>query len=71
MTAAATTTTSMNTQQYYSTMQNQDDSLFYDDQIQRYDADTIKNRYGSNWKNFVSNVREIKQPDGTIVKGKE
>ncbi|CAF1231203.1 unnamed protein product [Adineta ricciae] len=68
MTAATTTTTSMNTQQYYSTMQNQDDSLFYDDQIQRYDADTIKNRYGSNWKNFVSNVREIKQPDGSIVK---
>ncbi|CAF0732430.1 unnamed protein product [Adineta steineri] len=60
--------TTANTQGYYPTMQNQDDSLFYDDQIQRFDADTIKNRYGSNWKNFATNVREITQPDGSIVK---
>jgi hypothetical protein len=50
-------------------MPNQDDHLFYDEQIQRYDADTIKNRYGNNWKNFTSSVREITQPDGSIVKG--
>jgi len=64
-----TTTTTTNTQSFYSTMPNQDDHLFYDEQIQRYDADTIKNRYGNNWKNFTSSVREITQPDGSIVKG--
>ncbi len=61
--------TTTNTQSYYSTMPNQDDQLFNDEQIQRFDADTIKNRYGENWKNFASNVREITQPDGSIVKG--
>jgi hypothetical protein len=50
-------------------MPNQDDHLFNDEQIQRFDADTIKNRYGENWKIFASNVREIPQPDGSIVKG--
>jgi len=50
-------------------MPNQDDQLFNDEQIQRFDADTIKNRYGENWKNFASNIREITQPDGSIVKG--
>ncbi len=50
-------------------MSNQNDRLFHDEQIQRFDADTIKNRYGSSWKNFASNVREIAQPDGSIVKG--
>jgi hypothetical protein len=63
------TTTTANTQSFYSTMPNQNDRLFHDEQIQRFDADTIKNRYGSNWKNFASNVREITQPDGSIVKG--
>jgi len=61
--------TTTNTQSYYSTMPNQDDQLFNDEQIQRFDADTIKNRYGENWKNFASNIREITQPDGSIVKG--
>ncbi len=51
-------------------MSNPNDQLFDDEQIQRYDADTIKNRYGESWKNFASNVREITQPDGSIVKGK-
>ena len=37
--------------------------------IPRFDADTIKNRYGDNWKNFASNVREITQQDGSIIKG--
>lgn len=48
---------------------NANDQLFQDEQIQRFDADTIKNRYGENWRNFASNVREITQPDGSIVKG--
>lgn len=66
MTSASTT----NAHQYYSNMRNQDDhSLFNDEDIQRFEADAIKTRYGDNWKNFVSNVREIPQPDGSIVKG--
>jgi hypothetical protein len=63
--------TTPNTQSFYSTMPNQNDRLFYDEEIQRFDADTIKNRYGDNWKSFASNVREITQPDGSIVKGNE
>jgi hypothetical protein len=62
-------TTTTNTHSFYSTMPNHDDRLFYDEQIQRFDADAIKNRYGDNWKNFASNVREVTQPDGSIVKG--
>jgi hypothetical protein len=63
------TTTTSKTQSFYSAMSNPNDQLFDDEQIQRYDADTIKNRYGESWKNFASNVREITQPDGSIVKG--
>jgi hypothetical protein len=50
-------------------MHNHDDQLFADEQIQRYDADTIKHRYGDNWRNYASNVREITQADGSIIKG--
>ena len=62
-------TTKTNPQPFYSSMHNNDDYLFSDEQIQRYDADTIKQRFGDNWRNYASNVREIKQPDGSIVKG--
>ena len=55
---------------YYSSMPNSDDHLFSDEQIQRYDADTIQRRYGEHWRNYASNVREITQADGSIVKGK-
>jgi hypothetical protein len=65
------TATTTNTQSFYSTMPTQDNQLFYDEQIQRFDADTIKSRYGKNWKNFATNVREVTQPDGSIVKGIE
>ncbi|CAF0858533.1 unnamed protein product [Adineta steineri] len=63
-------TTRPNPQISYSAMHNNnnDDQLFSDDQIARYDADTIKNRYGDNWRNYASNIREIKQADGTIVR---
>ena len=60
-----------NIQSSYSTMPTEDDQLFYDEQIQRFDADTIRNRFGDNWKNFATNVREVTQPDGSIVKGIE
>lgn len=51
-------------------MPHQDDQLFYDEQIQRYDAATIENRYGDNWRTLASNVREVTQADGSIVKGR-
>ena len=63
-------TTKNNTPLFYSSMNNNDEQLFADEQIQRYDADTIKNRFGDNWRSYASNVREVKQPDGTIVRGK-
>jgi hypothetical protein len=59
-----------NPQPFYPSMNNNDDQIFSDEQIQRYDADTIKHRYGDNWRNYASNVREIKQADGSIVRGK-
>ncbi|CAF2409453.1 unnamed protein product [Rotaria sp. Silwood2] len=62
-------TTRTNPQSFYSSAHNNDDQLFANEQIQRYDADTIKNRYGDNWRNYASNVREIKQADGSIVRG--
>ena len=62
-------TTKTNPQSFYSSMYTNDDQLFANEQIQRYDADTIKNRYGDNWRNYASNVREIKQADGSIVRG--
>ncbi len=49
---------------------NNDEQLFSDEQIQRFDADTIKHRFGDNWRNYASNVREVKQADGSIVRGK-
>lgn len=63
-------TAKTSSQPFYSSMYNNDDQLFANEQIQRYDADTIKNRYGDNWRNYASNVREIKQPDGSILRGK-
>jgi hypothetical protein len=65
-----TMTTKTNSHSFYSSMHNNDDHLFSDEQIQRYDADTIKHRYGDNWRNYASNIREIKQADGSIVRGK-
>ncbi|CAF4497263.1 unnamed protein product, partial [Rotaria socialis] len=61
-------TTKTNPKSFYSSMYANDDQLFANEQIQRYDADTIKNRYGDNWRNYASNVREIKQADGSIVR---
>ena len=65
-----TMTTKINAPSFYSAMNSNDEQLFSDEQIQRYDADTIKHRYGENWRNYASNVREVKQADGSIVRGK-
>ena len=58
------------TSQVYALMNQTDEQLFADEQIERYDAETIKRRYGEHWRNFASNVREIKQPDGSIIRGR-
>ena len=50
-------------------MLKQDDEQFYNDDIQRFDAHTIRNRYGDKRKNLATNVREVTQPDGSIIKG--
>ncbi|CAF0886714.1 unnamed protein product [Didymodactylos carnosus] len=44
-----------------------DDNLFHDE-IQRFDADTIEQHYGGQWKAYASNVREVRQADGSIIK---
>lgn len=59
------------TSQAYASMNQTDEQLFADEQIQRYDAETIKRRYGEHWRNYASNVREIKQADGSIIRGRE
>jgi hypothetical protein len=65
------TTKTTNLPSFYTPMHNNDDQLFSDEQIQRFDAKTIKNRYGDNWRSYASNVREIKQADGSIIRGKQ
>lgn len=61
--------TTENLQRFHSAFPNENDGVFHDQSIQRFDAETIKNRYGTSWKNFASNVREVTQPDGSIIKG--
>jgi hypothetical protein len=68
MTTISSSTTT-NRPSFHGAMSNDNHQLFQDDQIQRYDADTIKHHYGDSWKSLASNVREIAQPDGSIVKG--
>lgn len=58
------------TSQVYAAMNQTDEQLFADEQIERYDAETIKRRYGEHWRNYASNVREIKQADGSIIRGR-
>jgi hypothetical protein len=44
------------------------EQLFEDDDVQRYDADAYRIKYGDKWKQFASSVRDIPQPDGTIIR---
>ena len=63
------TTTHM--QSFHSIIPNEDKNLFDNEHIERLDADTMTTRYGTKWKYFASNVREITRADGSIIKGIE
>ena len=44
------------------------EQLFEDREVERYDADTYKQRYGDRWKRLASSVRDIVQSDGTVIR---
>ena len=39
--------------------------------MKRYDAQTMNDHYGNQWRSYASTVREVEQPDGTILKGEQ
>lgn len=42
--------------------------IYDEDDVQRYDADTYRQKYGDRWKKLASSVRDVVQPDGTIIR---
>ena len=40
----------------------------FDEEVQRYEADSYKLKYGDRWKKLASSVRDVVQPDGTIIR---
>ncbi len=44
------------------------DDNFYDDDVQRYEADSYKLKYGDRWKRLASSVRDVRQTDGTVIR---
>lgn len=48
--------------------ENLSDNKDYDEDVQRYEADSYKQKYGDRWKKLASSVRDVVQPDGTIIR---
>ena len=44
------------------------DSIFIDEDVQRFDADSYKEKYGDRWKKLATTVRDVVQHDGTIIR---
>ncbi|RNA11304.1 hypothetical protein BpHYR1_001582 [Brachionus plicatilis] len=44
------------------------ENIFDEDDVERYDADTYRQKYGDKWKKFATTVRDVVQPDGTIIR---
>ena len=44
------------------------DDAYEDEDVQRYEADSYKLKYGDKWKRLASSVRDVLQPDGTIIR---
>jgi hypothetical protein len=53
---------------HYHQQQQQKQQYFDDDDVERYDADTYKQKYGEKWKKFASTVRDVVQSDGTVIR---
>lgn len=52
----------------HSTSRMTSDDAYEDEDVQRYEADSYKLKYGDKWKKLASSVRDVVQPDGTIVR---
>ena len=44
------------------------DEIFVDEDVQRFDADSYRRRFGDKWKKLASSVRDVVQSDGTIIR---
>lgn len=44
------------------------ENIFDEDDVERYDADTYRQKYGDKWKKFATTVRDVVQSDGTIIR---
>jgi hypothetical protein len=44
------------------------DQVFIDDEVQRFDADSYRQKYGERWKRLATSVRDVLQNDGTIIR---
>jgi hypothetical protein len=44
------------------------EELFVDEDVQRFDADSYRQKYGDKWKKLATTVRDVVQPDGTIIR---
>jgi hypothetical protein len=47
---------------------NRLDQVFIDDEVQRFDADSYRQKYGERWKRLATSVRDVLQNDGTIIR---
>lgn len=47
---------------------NSFDSIFIDEDVQRFDADSYKEKYGDRWKKLATTIRDVVQSDGTIIR---
>lgn len=47
---------------------NNYNQIFTDDDVQRFEATEYKQRYGEKWKKLATSVRDVVQPDGTIIR---
>lgn len=52
----------------HSTSRMTSEDAYEDEDVQRYEADSYKLKYGDKWKKLASSVRDVIQPDGTIVR---
>ena len=51
-----------------SSMNHYEDENVFDEDVQRFEADSYREKYGDRWKKLASSVRDVVQPDGSIVR---
>jgi hypothetical protein len=45
-----------------------DNEYLDDDEVKRFDAESYHQKYGDRWKKFASTIRDVPQPDGSIIR---